>query len=220
MRRSGGRSGANEAENLIALKNFALKRAERTKPMGIQAPVKIPDIPGRISFSKIEGKEYVRYQIDRKYNANKKYNEPERVMIGRRCESMPELMYPNENYERLFVNKEAEETMEETMTPEEEKFVRDNKTYGLYGPFFDALYFEFRQQTRKRPDELLNGYKAETLNKVLRPLREMMQGEEYAELLGPVIAGDEDGNGMTFGDVMILLTQYKSALTKYRRAHR
>ena len=50
--------------------------------------------------------------------------------------------------------------------------------------------------------------------------REMMQGEEYAELLGSVIAGDEDGNGMTFGDVMILLTQYKSALTKYRRAHR
>ena len=188
--------------------------------MEIQGPVKIPDIPGRISFSKIEGKEYVRYQTDRKYNANKKYNEPERVMIGRRCESMPELMYPNENYEQLFVNKEAEETMEETMTPEEEKFVRDNKTYGLYGPFFDALYFEFRQQTRKRPDELLNGYKAETLNKVLRPLREMMQGEEYAELLGPVIAGDEDGNGMTFGDVMILLTQYKSALTKYRRAHR
>ena len=220
MRRSGGRNGESEAENLIALKNFALKRAERTKPMEIQAPVKIPDIPGRISFSKIEGKEYVRYQTDRKYNANKKYNEPERVMIGRRCESIPELMYPNENYERLFVNKEAEETMEETMTPEEEKFVRDNKTYGLYGPFFDALYFEFRQQTRKRPDELLNGYKAETLNKVLRPLREMMQGEEYAELLGPVIAGDEEGNGMTFGDVMILLTQYKSALTKYRRAHR
>ncbi len=210
----------NESENLIALKNFALKRAERTKPVEIQAPVKIPDIPGRISFSKIEGKEYVRYQTDRKYNANKKYNEPERVMIGRRCESMPELMYPNENYERLFVNKEAEETMEETMTPEEEKFVWDNKTYGLYGPFFDALYFEFRQQTRKRPDELLNGYKAETLNKVLRPLREMMQGEEYAELLGPVITGDEEGNGMTFGDVMILLTQYKSALTKYRRAHR
>ena len=42
----------------------------------------LPDIPGRISFSKIEGKEYVRYQTDRKYNANKKYNEPERVMIG------------------------------------------------------------------------------------------------------------------------------------------
>ena len=84
--------------------------------------------------------------------------------------------------------------MDENMTPEEEKFARDNKTYGLYGPFFDAMYFEFRQQTRKRPDELLNGYKAETLNKVLRPLREMMQGEEYAELLGPVIAADEDGH--------------------------
>ena len=106
---------------------------------------------------------------------------------------MPGMMYPNDNYEKIFLTK-GEEHMDENMTPEEEKFARDNKTYGLYGPFFDALYFEFRQQTRKRPDELLNGYKAETLNKVLRPLREMMQGEEYAELLGPVIAADEDGH--------------------------
>jgi len=223
LRKLGGNSGANEdglCSNSLPSKNLALKRAERTKPMEIQGPVKIPDIPGRISFSKIEGKEYVRYQTDRKYNADKKYNEPERVMIGRRCESMPGLMYPNENYERLFVTNESEENVNETMTPEEEKFARDNKTYGMYAPFFDALYHEFRQQTRKRPDELLNTYKAETLNKVLRPLREMMQGEEYAGLLGFAIAGDEEGNGMTFGDVMILLTQYKSALTKYRRAHR
>ena len=184
-----------------------------------QDMVKIPDIPGKISFSKTEDKEYVKYLIGRKYNAERKYTDSERVVIGRRSESMPGMMYPNDNYEKIFLSK-GEENMDENMTPEEEKFVRDNKTYGLYGPFFDALYFEFRQQTRKRPDELLNGYKAETLNKVLRPLREMMQGEEYAELLGPVIAGDEDGNGMTFGDVMILLTQYKSALTKYRRAHR
>ena len=184
-----------------------------------QDMVKIPDIPGKISFSKTEDKEYVKYLIGRKYNAERKYTDSERVVIGRRSESMPGMMYPNDNYEKIFLAK-GEENMDENMTPEEEKFARDNKTYGLYGPFFDALYFEFRQQTRKRPDELLNGYKAETLNKVLRPLREMMQGEEYAELLGPVIAGDEDGNVMTFGDVMILLTQYKSALTKYRRAHR
>ena len=181
--------------------------------------VKIPEIPGKINFMKKDDTEYVPYLAGRKYNTDRKYNESEWVQIGRRSESMPGMMYPNDNYEKIFLTK-GEENMDENMTPEEEKFARDNKTYGLYGPFFDALYFEFRQQTRKRPDELLNGYKAETLNKVLRPLREMMQGEEYAELLGPVIAGDEDGNGMTFGDVMILLTQYKSALTKYRRAHR
>jgi len=184
-----------------------------------QDPVKIPDIPGKISFVTIEEKEYVRYLVDRKYNPEKKYTESDRVVIGRRSESMPGIMYPNDNYERIFLQK-GEGNMDETMTPEEEKFARDNRTYGMYAPFFDALYHEFRQQTRKRPDELLNNYKAETLNKVLRPLREMMQGEEYAGLLGLAIAGDEEGNGMTFGDVMILLTQYKSALTKYRRAHR
>ena len=65
-------------KNSLPSKTLPSKRAERTKPMEIQGPVKIPDIPGRISFSKIEGKEYVRYQTDRKYNADKKYNESER----------------------------------------------------------------------------------------------------------------------------------------------
>ena len=42
----------------------------------------------------------------------------------------------------------------------------------------------------------------------------MMRGEEYAELLGLIGTGEE---GMSYGDAMILLTQYKSALAKFYR---
>ena len=179
--------------------------------------VKIPNISGKISFSRKEEKEYVRYETDRKYNADRKYSEPVRVVIGRRSEAMPGMMYPNDNYEKYFINKE-EAPVSEAMTQEEAEFSRNNKTYGMYNPFFEALYHEFRQQTRKRPDSPVNRYKAESLNQVLIPLKEMMQGEEYAELLGLIETGGEDG--MSYSDAMILMTQYKSALAKYRRNHR
>ena len=68
--------------------------------------------------------------------------------------------------------------------------------------------------------ERLNLYKAENLNRVLTPLKDMMKNEEYAELLG-LIEITEDGKAeMSYSDAMILLTQYKSALTKYHRSHR
>ncbi len=53
-----------------------------------QDPVRIPEIPGRISFSRTEDKEYVRYMTKRKYNKDRKYSEPQRIIIGRRVETV------------------------------------------------------------------------------------------------------------------------------------
>lgn len=47
--------------------------------------------------------------------------------------------------------------------------------YSLYSPFFDGIYHEFKQQTRKKAEEPVNRYKAESINKILEPLREMMK---------------------------------------------
>ena len=68
-------------------------------------------------------------------------------------------------------------------------------------------------------DYFINGYKADSINKVLLPLKEMMQGEPYAELLGLITSIENEEEGMTYSDGMILLTQYKSALSKYHRSH-
>ena len=182
-----------------------------------QNPVLIPDIPEKINIMKKDDKEYVRYLASRKYSAGKGYTESNWVLIGRRIETMPRLMYPNDNYEKYFCRED--EHMEENMTAEEAQYVQDNGIYGLYAPFFTGLYNEFKQQTRRKADEPINRYKAESINKVLLPLKEMMKGEEYAELLGLISTAEDGEESLNYGDVMILLTQYKSALTKYHRSH-
>ena len=177
-------------------------------------PVKIPDLPGKITFAERNGDDYVRYLAGRTYNAEKKYNVPEWVFIGRRIEEMPGLMYPNENYERLFRGK-GEKMENENMTAEEEEYVRDHGVYEMYHPFFLALYFEFRAQTKSRGDEKVNPYKAENINQVLRPLKELMKHEVYGDMLHLINEGGEEE--MTYTDAMILMTKYKSALAKYSR---
>ena len=177
--------------------------------------VKIPEIPGKITFMKKDEKEYVRYLAARTYDRERQYNVPEWIVIGRRSGTMPGLMYPNDNYEQYFGEEKAE--MDEGMTPEETAFVQGSGRLELYGPFFDALYYELRAQAKKRPDSPVSRYKAESLNRVLAPLQEMMQEEDYAGLLGLVGTGDGEEGGMSHSDAMILMTQYKSALAKYRR---
>ena len=179
-----------------------------------QEVVKIPSVTGRIRYMEKDGSEYVLYLVERKYNSEKKYSEPEWVLIGKRIKKMPSLMYPNDSYDQYFG--EETETMEEAMTPEELLYARNNGTYGLYSPFFDGMYHEFKQQTRKKADEPVNAYKAESINKVLRPLQEMMKDEAYAGFLGLIKAGDGEG-GMSYSDAMILLTKYKTALGKYHK---
>ena len=177
--------------------------------------VKIPEIPGKITFMKKDEKEYVRYLAGRTYDRERKFNVPEWIVIGRRSETMPGLMYPNDNYEQYFGEEKAE--MDEGMTPEETAFAQDLGTLELYGPFFDALYYELRKQARKQPNTPVSRYKSESLNRVLTPLQKMMQEEDYANLLGLIGAGDGEEGGMSHSDAMILMTQYKSALAKYRR---
>ncbi len=181
-----------------------------------QEPVKIPDVSGKIRFREKDGNQYVQYLTRRRYDREKKYNAPDWVNIGRRIEAMPGLMYPNDNYDKFF--RRGGETMDGIMTAEEEQYIYDNDTYGMYSTFFTGLYNEFRQQTRKRVDMPINRYKAESINKVLMPLKEMMQGEAYAELLGLISTEEDEEENMNYSDVMILLTQYKSALAKYRRS--
>ena len=179
-----------------------------------QDPVKIPGTPGKISYIKKDGMEYVRYLEERVYDPEKKHNVPKWVNIGRRVEGMPGLMYPNDRYEEIFEGKKPEE-----MTAEEEQYARDHGTYGIYSSFFTGLYNEFRQQTRKHAEMPVNRYKAESINKVLGPLRELMKEERYAGMLGMIETGEDGEEGMNYGDVMILLTQYKTAMGKYRAIH-
>ena len=89
--------------------------------------------------------------------------------------------------------------------------------------FFDHLYFEFQSMSRRNGGRIVNENKVKRLNRVLAPLLEMMKREEYAEFLElipePEMKTDGDGaerpEGMTYGDVALLMTQYKGALNRF-----
>ena len=177
-------------------------------------PVPVPDIPGRIFFRKYHETRYVQLKVGNKYNRERKYNEPIRKTIGIQLEHMPSLMLPNENYE-LYLSEEGR-PMEQPFNSDESEFIQNRKTYIQYADFFNELYFEIKQQSRRNLDRVMTPYQVESLNRILLPLKEMMQGEEYADCLSLIRIPDGDEHGMTYGDVMILMTQYKTALAKYK----
>lgn len=70
--------------------------------MYLDCLVKMPNAPGKIVYQKKGETTYVYYETGRTYNPNKKYTSPKRVIIGKRCQTDPEMIQPNENFLRYF----------------------------------------------------------------------------------------------------------------------
>ena len=85
---------------------------------------------------------------------------------------------------------------------------------------FDQLYYEFQIQSRRKPDEKVNAYKAQKINSILKPLREIMSGEEYSQYLDLIDETqddqkDQEPGGQTYSDVALMLTQYKGSIKRF-----
>lgn len=189
--------------------------------MFLNKPTLIPKIRGKITFQKKGNSTYVLYDIGRQYDPNRKYCLKNRTMIGVQIPGRPEMMLPNENYLTYFPKGE------ENMTEEEKKNAQDyadERENGLMlRDFFEQLFFEFQMMSRKKPNGVVNEYKVERLNRVLRPLLEMMKGEKYATFLEeipmPQVKTTKDGEeiktGLTYSDAALMMTQFKSAVNRY-----
>ena len=89
------------------------------------------------------------------------------------------------------------------------------------------MYYEFQLQSRRKPDDPVNAYKAMKINSILEPLQAMMAGEAYGKYLylvsidngmrneGDYLQIQEAQSGRTYSDVALLLTQYKGAMKRY-----
>ncbi|MBR0514765.1 MAG: hypothetical protein IJK06_11030 [Clostridia bacterium] len=182
-------------------------------------PVLIPDISGKISFKKKNGSEYVQYLTGRRYDPVRKYTVPEKKIIGIRIASLPEMMLPNENYHELNLS-EGETTMDEEQGKAAKIYEKDRKQFVMLRDLFDQMYYEFQLQSRRKPDDPVNPYKAMRINSILEPLRRMMAKEDYADYLDLVDTTQEDqaeniSAGRTYSDVALLLTQYKGAMKRF-----
>ncbi len=113
------------------------------------------------------------------------------------------------------------------MTEEEraaaEEYIAARGEFRTLQIVFDQLYYEFQVQARRDPHEVVNEYKVEKINRVLDQLMELMEGKSYAVFLErvpePRMESGEDGkerlSGLSYGDISLLLTQFKGAVTRY-----
>ena len=174
-------------------------------------PVLIPKAPGKISVKTKNGSEYIRYLVGRKYESDRKFNIPRWTVIGIRIPSIPEMMLPNGNYHIYF---SGDGKMNEEQKATAENYERGKKAFVTLRDLFDQMYYEFQTQSRRKPDDPVNGYKAMKINSILEPLREMMGGEEYGKYLDLIDTEGAD-TAKTYSDAALLLTQYKGAMRRY-----
>ena len=196
--------------------------------MFLNWPVRIPKEKGKIVYRDYRGSKYVLYETGRKYDPERKYNRPERKIIGVQISEQPELMLPNENY--LFCFREEGEGMTgkecyrncfreggEKLAGEADeklqKYREERERIQAAKDFFDQVYFEFQIISRRAPEAVLNENKIRRINRVLEPFLEILKGEENAEMLELIPTGEE--GGVTYSDVSLLMTVFKTAINRY-----
>ena len=70
--------------------------------MYLNLTVPMPVGTGKLSVKRIKNTPYIYYETGRTYDAEKKYNKPKRVCIGKAIDDCPGMMAPNTNFLRFF----------------------------------------------------------------------------------------------------------------------
>ena len=148
----------------------------------INTPVKIPDVKGKITLRKFNDRTYVRYEIGRTYDTGRKSTNPKRVNIGLQIRNAPTLMLPNENYE-IYFSKDGAEKMTAKERTAAENYEMTSNDFWMLNCMFEQLYFEFQIQAHRNPHFVVNAFKIQRINKVLVPLKRMMEGKAYGAFL-------------------------------------
>ena len=80
--------------------------------MYLDAMVKIPDVPGKITYRTKGNTTYVEYEYGRVYDKERQFTIANRKTIGKRSEADPTVMQPNENYMKFFPDVEMPDRTE------------------------------------------------------------------------------------------------------------
>lgn len=187
--------------------------------------VRIPEVPGKIVLRPKGQNTYVLYETGRTYDPNTQKTRVTRKYIGIQIPEQPDMMLPNENYQIYFGSEELPD-MEA-----QEKAIRNYTTKRerekMLRTFFDHAYFEFLTQSRRTPENPVSWEKVKRINRILRPLMKIMEGEEYAQFLELIpedaVCSETDeaketrncSEGLTCSDVALMLTIFKTAVDQY-----
>lgn len=89
------------------------------------------------------------------------------------------------------------------------------ESYELVKPLLDAMYEEFKELSKKKPDGVLSKYKIAVVNRLLGECRGVLETEPSFAFLDLL---DED-NVPQNSDVVLILSQYLTAMKQFKEAH-
>src|SRR5262249_38808239 len=89
------------------------------------------------------------------------------------------------------------------------------RAHEILAPLLKALYDEIQELSKKKPDTTLNGSKVALANRLLVDIRELLQGEPEAKYLDLL----DDATLPQYSDVVIILSQYVTAMSRFRDRH-
>lgn len=98
----------------------------------------------------------------------------------------------------------------------------DREYFDMLRNLFNEMYAEINKMKKKKPDGVVNAFKVERVNRVLKPLYDLMKNEPYISYLELVPEPTEEKAGrgaveagLTYSDVMLILSQYNGGLGQF-----
>ena len=98
----------------------------------------------------------------------------------------------------------------------------DREYFDMLRDLFNETYAEINEMKKKKPDGVVNAFKVERINRVLKPLYDLMKDEPYISYLELVPEPTEEKSGrstveagLTYSDVILILSQYKGGLGQF-----
>ena len=85
------------------------------------------------------------------------------------------------------------------------------KTHDTMMPLLEAMYFEFKELSKKKPDSAINKTKIKIVNRLLEKIRFVLSDEESIDFLDLL---DEDDVPQS-SDVTLMLSQYVTAMKAF-----
>jgi hypothetical protein len=83
--------------------------------------------------------------------------------------------------------------------------------YDTTRPLLDALYTEFQELSKKKPEATLSESKVKLINRLLEDVRKVLKGEREFKYLDVLVSESLPQNS----DVVLMLSQYKAAMETF-----
>lgn len=160
-------------------------------------------------------KEYINLKVQEIKNdfnllRNNHIHELEKVPGTPKCSTLANRMEENLDY---IVSTYEEMISTQAISAEREQF-------DLLSGLLTRLASEIADLSKKQPDGLVNAFKVGQINRVLRPLKEIMKSEPSTEFLDLVTEPDPeaktDKSRNTYSDTALILSQFREACGEYR----